>query len=135
MLWNPIVGESLTTPGIYSSNYRPDGDYLTDWPSTLTAKKQFVKVPLITGANSDEGCSFSARNVNTDEDISNWLKTWRSYQLSPLSISRLVSLYENYDYPPFHADRTQQFPGTGRKWRKSGAIGGDDATAEPASGT
>jgi carboxylesterase type B len=102
-----------------------DGDYLTDFPSTLVQKGQFVKVPIITGANSDEGSSFSSHSVQSDSEIALWLKTWRSYNLSTKSINRLIDLYEEYDYPPYLVDRKVQFPNTSAKWRKSGAIGGD----------
>jgi carboxylesterase type B len=102
-----------------------DCDYLTEFPSALTAHRQFIKVPIIIGANSDEGVSFSAKQVKTDSDIAVWLKTWRSYNLSMRSIEKLVALYEDYDYPPYLVNRTVHFTSTGAKWRKSGAIGGD----------
>jgi carboxylesterase type B len=104
---------------------RSDGDYLTEFPSVLTQKGQLVKIPIIVGANSDEGSSFSTRSVKTDAELANWLKTWRAYKLSTTSIDRLISLYEKYDYPPYLVDSKVLFPGTGAKWRKSGGIGGD----------
>jgi carboxylesterase type B len=106
-------------------NKNLDGDYLTDFPSTLIQNRQFVKIPIITGANSDEGSSFSSHSVKTDAEIATWLKTWRSYNLSTTSINRLTSLYETYDYPPYLVDSKVHFPNTTAKWRKSGAIGGD----------
>ncbi|KAF2433680.1 alpha/beta-hydrolase [Tothia fuscella] len=108
-LWNPIV----------------DGSYLTDFPSVMTPKSQLIKIPLMVGANSDEGASFSSRTVRSDEDIANWLKTWRGYNLSTASIDRLIEVYEPYPGPPYLVDPKVKFSGTGDKWRKSGAIGGD----------
>jgi carboxylesterase type B len=104
---------------------KTDGDFLTDFPSFLTKNHQFLKIPLVTGTNTDEGTSFSSKTVTTNTSLKTWLQTWRSYNLSPTSISRLLSLYENYKYPPYHAPSQLQFSGTGAMWRKSGAIGGD----------
>jgi carboxylesterase type B len=110
---------------LYSTDLRSDGDYLTEFPSALTDKGQLVKIPIIVGANSDEGSSFSSRTVKTDAEIASWLQTWRSYKLTTPSIHRLIGLYDNYAYPPYLVDSRVHFPGTGAKWRKSGGIGGD----------
>ncbi|KAF2671892.1 lipase [Microthyrium microscopicum] len=109
VVWNPIV----------------DGNVLTDWPSEMAKRGEFVKIPLITGANTDEGSNFSNRKAKSDEEISTWLKTWRDYTLTSASIKKIVSLYENYDWPPYSAPKSKQYPNTGARWRKSGAIGGD----------
>nr|OQO23396.1 hypothetical protein B0A51_08947 [Rachicladosporium sp. CCFEE 5018] len=47
--WNPIV----------------DGDFIARWGSEQLAEGAFVKVPIIDGANSDEGGSFGPRGLNT----------------------------------------------------------------------
>jgi carboxylesterase type B len=102
-----------------------DGDYLTEYPSVLSTKRKLIKVPIIIGANSDEGSSFSSKSVKSDAEIASWLKTWRSYNLSTTSINRLIDLYERYPGPPYLVKPDVKFAGLGDKWRKSGAIGGD----------
>lgn len=47
-MWNPTV----------------DGNFLTAYPSTLMNEDKFIKVPLLVGANSDEGISFSVHGLN-----------------------------------------------------------------------
>ncbi|KAE8446572.1 hypothetical protein EG329_011904 [Mollisiaceae sp. DMI_Dod_QoI] len=47
-----------------------DGDFVATWPSVQLQKGAFVKVPLLIGANSDEGTAFgSSFNVSTDDDF------------------------------------------------------------------
>ena len=43
--WNPII----------------DGDFLTAYPSQLELNNSFIKVPLLLGANTDEGLSFGTK--------------------------------------------------------------------------
>lgn len=111
-VWNPIV----------------DGDFLTTYPSDALSNGAFIKIPLITGANTDEGTSFSVRTVNTAQDIFNTLMTWRNYALSPPSIRRLLDLYPEdlTAAPPFHVPIDTPLPsGYGRAWRRFAAMGGD----------
>ncbi|OIW32858.1 carboxylesterase [Coniochaeta ligniaria NRRL 30616] len=110
-VWNPMI----------------DGDFLTGYPSQLMRDGQFIKVPLLTGANSDEGTSFSISGVNTDQDLFNNLLSWRSYSLTPPTIRKLLELYPNdpCNEPPFDIGNCSVFPSKGLEWRRSAAIGGD----------
>jgi carboxylesterase type B len=53
------------------SNWQPivDGDFIARWGSQQLAEGAFVHVPIIDGANSDEGTSFSPVGVNTTHDF------------------------------------------------------------------
>jgi carboxylesterase type B len=82
-------------------------------------------LPIITGANSEEGHNFASRTVNSDAEIATWLSKWRDYELKPDSIAKLIKLYEPYTWPPYSMNKNVRIPGTGRSYRKSGAIGGD----------
>lgn len=42
-----------------------DGDFIRRYPSLQLAAGEFLKVPIIDGANSDEGISFGPRGYNT----------------------------------------------------------------------
>jgi acetylcholinesterase len=45
-----------------------DGDFMRQWPVKALQQKLFVKVPILLGANTDEGTSFGVSGVNTDAD-------------------------------------------------------------------
>ncbi|KAF2451877.1 alpha/beta-hydrolase [Karstenula rhodostoma CBS 690.94] len=46
-----------------------DDDFVADYSSKQLADGRFVKVPIIEGANSDEGSSFSPKGINTTEQF------------------------------------------------------------------
>jgi carboxylesterase type B len=46
-----------------------DNDFVADYGSKQLADGRFVKVPIIDGANSDEGSAFSASGINTTEQF------------------------------------------------------------------
>jgi len=46
-----------------------DGDFIRDKASVQLAQGKFVPVPIIAGANSDEGTGFSPMGVNTESDF------------------------------------------------------------------
>lgn len=56
---------------------------------------KFIKVPLLVGANSDEGVSFDVRGLNNATATFNSLMVWGSYALTPPSIHKLLELYPN----------------------------------------
>ncbi|KAK3066950.1 hypothetical protein LTR53_016467, partial [Teratosphaeriaceae sp. CCFEE 6253] len=111
IVWNPIV----------------DGTFLTAYPGQLAANGTFVHVPLLDGANSDEGVSFSTKGLNNATAIFDNLLYWRDYSLSPPSIRRLLDLYPNIpaEEPPYRDQTNETFPKYGLQWRRSAAIGGD----------
>lgn len=52
-----------------------DNDFIIKSGTTLVKDGNFVRVPLLTGTNFDEGTSFAARGVNTDEEFKQSLLT------------------------------------------------------------
>ncbi|KAF1962025.1 alpha/beta-hydrolase [Byssothecium circinans] len=52
-----------------------DGDYIQGPTSAQLANGAFVHVPIIDGANSDEGTAFGPKPVNTEQDFLNFLQT------------------------------------------------------------
>ncbi|KAF2755374.1 alpha/beta-hydrolase [Pseudovirgaria hyperparasitica] len=46
-----------------------DGDFIRRYGSIQLEQGEFVKVPIISGANSDEGASFAPQGINTTEDL------------------------------------------------------------------
>ncbi|KAK3323073.1 lipase [Apodospora peruviana] len=110
-VWNPLI----------------DGDFLRAYPSQLIRSGKFNRVPLLTGANSDEGTSFSVPGPETEQDLFNGLMSWRSYALSPPTILKLLELYPNdpCHEPPIYISNCSVFPSKGLQWRRGAAIGGD----------
>jgi carboxylesterase type B len=53
---------------------RIDNDLIFTHSSVQLANNRFVHVPIIIGANSDEGTSFSPQQINTTEDFEAALK-------------------------------------------------------------
>ncbi|KAL6703109.1 hypothetical protein ACN47E_010171 [Coniothyrium glycines] len=60
---NATMNGTLSTTGGF--NPVIDGDFTQDYGSRALANGKFVKVPIIVGANSDEGASFSPYGINT----------------------------------------------------------------------
>jgi carboxylesterase type B len=52
-------------------NWQPivDGDLIARWASEQLRDGAFVQVPIVDGANSDEGTSFSPKGVDTEDDF------------------------------------------------------------------
>lgn len=46
-----------------------DGDFVQDYGSLQLKRGQFTKVPIIIGANSDEGASFAPYKINTTDEF------------------------------------------------------------------
>lgn len=57
--WQPIV----------------DGDFIQGYTSMQLAKGKFVHVPVISGANSDEGSAFGPMGINSTQDFINYLES------------------------------------------------------------
>jgi carboxylesterase type B len=117
-VWNPLI----------------DGDFLTAYPSQLIPTGSFVKVPLLTGANTDEGINFhpTIPIPDTAKDLEHAFAFWRMYSLSPPTIRRLLELYpDNPCIAPPHAvtncSRLESLDGVyrGSQWRRGADIGGD----------
>jgi para-nitrobenzyl esterase len=66
-----------------------DGVVLPDDPAVLFAKGAFNHVPLIAGANADEGIVFAPRGVATREQADAWLRA----QLGADAAATLTPLY------------------------------------------
>lgn len=69
----PFSTLNATMNGTLSSTggFNPviDGDFTRDYGSRALSKGAFVKVPIIIGANSDEGASFAPMGINTTEQF------------------------------------------------------------------
>lgn len=110
VVWNPLL----------------DGDFLTGYPSQLMQEGKYVKVPLLIGANTDEGFAISG-TLNTEEDIFHSIFTWRSYALTPPTVRKLLELYPDdpCHEPPHAITNCTRNAAKGLMWRRATAIGAD----------
>ncbi|KAJ4029722.1 hypothetical protein NW758_013281 [Fusarium oxysporum] len=46
-----------------------DGDFFADYTTNQLASGRFLKIPILIGANTDEGTSFGFRRVDDDDDL------------------------------------------------------------------
>jgi carboxylesterase type B len=82
-----------------------DCDFIADWPANQLRNGNFIKVPIIIGANTDEGSAFGSglgpngSVVNTDEDFRYAVKSLLPSTIpSGKSVDQLVAELE-YVYP------------------------------------
>ncbi|KAK3626610.1 hypothetical protein LTR56_019676 [Elasticomyces elasticus] len=68
---NAAINSSVTS----GAQYGPvvDGDFIVDHAETQLERGDFVHVPYIIGANSDEGTGFGPRQVNTTQQFLSWM--------------------------------------------------------------
>lgn len=115
-----------------SSGWSPivDGDFIQKWGSIQLEAGDFVKVPILDGANSDEGNSFAPRPVANEADfasflsdtsLANPLPEWwvdealKAYPNTPEYWVPDVQELGNYTYPPAY----------GAQYRRASAYFGD----------
>jgi carboxylesterase type B len=92
------------------------------------AEGKFIKVPLLDGANSDEGVNFSpSGGIDNETAIFNAMFSHRSYVIAPDTARKLLFLYPNdpAHQPPYYINTSTIFPSKGLQWRRSAAIYGD----------
>ncbi|GAB7340076.1 hypothetical protein MBLNU457_6569t1 [Dothideomycetes sp. NU457] len=117
--WNPTI----------------DGDFIARYGSEQLADGAFVHVPIISGANSDEGVSFSPMPVNSTAQIEGYLNTTSSLQWAlpePL-VEELLAVYTNESNPQYLIPSDQTEGGNvtlpqpfGPYFRSSAAYFGDE---------
>ncbi len=107
-----------------------DGAFLPESPTKQLAAGKYVNVPMLLGANTDEGTAFGARGINSDADLVESLAS--SYpKLSNESITKILELYpdDNTLGAPFGSG--DGYLSTGRQDKRSCAIGGDISMVGP----
>ncbi|KAK7431283.1 hypothetical protein QQZ08_002054 [Neonectria magnoliae] len=109
LTWNPLI----------------DGEFLTGYPSHLIRDGKFNAVPMIIGANTDEGFAIGA--PDSDEELFYEAFRWRNYALSAPTIRKLMDLYPNdpCNEPPYTITDCSVNKAKGLQWRRASAIGAD----------
>ncbi|KAK3628363.1 hypothetical protein LTR56_018631 [Elasticomyces elasticus] len=119
---NAAINSSVTR----GAQYGPvvDGDFIVDQAVTQLERGDFVHVPYIIGANSDEGTGFGPRQVNTTEQFLSWMT---SQGIDNATAQDMAILYP--DIPEIGIPAS--FPGRpngtfGLQFKRSSAAAGDE---------
>ena len=109
-----------------------DGDLLARWGSIQLAEGAFVHVPIMDGANTDEGTSFGPQGVNSTQDFIDFASAPTTQATLPKNWAKqLPEVYPNepaYWIPPVETVGDINYPepwGKGTQYRRSAAYFGD----------
>jgi cholinesterase len=98
-MWNPVV----------------DNDLVPDYTYTLFTTGQFIRVPIITGADSNDGTVFAPKNTSTLAESNRFLRD----QWPHLTLAQLGRIDDMYPNP------NTSCPSTGCYWRQLANAYGD----------
>lgn len=68
------INTAVNVTGVGPFIHVKDDDLIQTYPANALRDGQFVKVPILIGANSDEGTAFGSGIVDTDEDLAEIIK-------------------------------------------------------------
>ncbi|CZR69899.1 related to cholinesterase [Phialocephala subalpina] len=121
----------------FNNNWNPalDGDFIARLGSEQLADGSFVHVPIISGANSDEGTAFGPVGVDTIDNFIAAVNTTTSaqYALPESLIQQLVATYFDSPDPDYLIPSSETLGGNitlgepyGMEYRHSAAYWGDE---------
>jgi carboxylesterase type B len=117
-----------------ASSWQPivDGDFIARWGSIQLEEGAFVHVPILDGANTDEGTSFGPQGVNSTQDFIDFASSSDSGAYLPKYFAKMLpDVYPNepaYWIPPVETVGDIKYPepfGKGTQFRRSAAYFGD----------
>ncbi|KAF4446296.1 hypothetical protein F53441_10046 [Fusarium austroafricanum] len=109
-----------------------DGDFIRADRSELLRKGQFVHVPIINGAASDDGDYFSQKGVNTTQEWESYLRKEGASNETIAIISALYPDIPRVGLPAtFEGRPTGEWASYGKQWKRAVAFGGDRAMHAP----
>ena len=101
----------------------PDGGMIPDSPYNAMLNGEFVQVPMIQGANSDEGSGFGPRGINNDSDFRQYLT--RS-GFDEQSVAILEAVYPDIPAVGLPETLNRTLNSTwGSQFKRAAAFGGD----------
>lgn len=119
------------TPG-YAFDPYEDGGLIQGSQYDQLNQGRFIKVPLLSGANTDEGSAFGPRGIDNDTAFAKYLAgTGGSKPLNQSTVSILEAVYPNLPAASdvlYNVPLDYQFNSTyGHQYRRAVAFGGDFA--------
>jgi carboxylesterase type B len=129
-----VTSVNATADFIDTTNYMPilDGDFIQKRTSIQMANGEFVKVPIISGANSDEGSAFSPQPVETTEDLYKFMTVGQN-AVPPDFADKLLEAYPDDPSVNVIANLGDARPGFpfGAQFRRSASYFGDSVFIAP----
>ncbi|KAH7311869.1 Alpha/Beta hydrolase protein [Rhexocercosporidium sp. MPI-PUGE-AT-0058] len=125
-----VLNNVLNTTESAAAGWWPafDGDFVARYGSEQLKDGAFVHVPIIVGANSDEGTAFSPRGIDTEADLVGVI----SATYPDAIVSKLVDAYVKTNTSDYLIPSSQTLGGDltfplpyGRFWRRSTSFSGD----------
>ncbi|KAJ5626217.1 hypothetical protein N7510_002526 [Penicillium lagena] len=104
-----------------------DGDLIRNWGSIQLDRREFVKVPILMGSNTDEGTAFGPVGINTTEQFYEYLTGGGFGFRAPSSVaSRILQLYPDIPSEGIPAViGSKRVPSMGWEWHRTSAFLGD----------
>ncbi|KAK0890282.1 hypothetical protein LTR91_018840 [Friedmanniomyces endolithicus] len=129
----PFAILSNALNGTALSSFVPvlDGDFIQRFASIQLAEGDFVKVPIIDGANTDEGTAFGPRGINTTAEFiayasSNQTGAFLGAQYATAIPAEYPSACQDLIPPPTELPCNYTYPASaGALYRRTAAYGGD----------
>ncbi|KAL7271295.1 hypothetical protein RUND412_005962 [Rhizina undulata] len=109
-----------------------DGNFMQSWPVAALKAGKLVDVPILLGSNTDEGVSFGATGVNTDEEALAQLISSKRWVVTPYQASEILARYPNDPTvgSPYGTG-TETFSKFGAQYKRYSSIAGDLTMAAP----
>lgn len=119
-----VLNSSVTAGASWSPQI--DNDFLQDSGTNLVSSGKFVKVPLLAGANHDEGTSFATKGINTTEQFLALVQSAGPDNATALTIAALYPDIPEIGIPGTLAGRPPPSEAAlGVQWKRSSAYTGD----------
>lgn len=108
-----------------------DGDFIARYGSIQLAEGAFVQVPILSGANSEEGTAFGPRGIDTDQEFLNYVSANSTSARIPARLAQqALNAYPNTC--PYFVPNGGEVPcnvtwpaADGAEYRRTSAYAGD----------
>ncbi|KAH7078005.1 carboxylesterase family protein-like protein [Paraphoma chrysanthemicola] len=130
---NTAINTTSTTLNVTAFNPILDGDFIQKRTSIQLEAGEFVHIPIIVGANSDEGTAFSPSPVNTTENFYAFLLNSTRSSVPAELANQLLEAYPDDLSVNVVASLGNQRPGPqyGAQFRRSASYFGDQFFIAP----
>ncbi|KAF4315054.1 hypothetical protein BBO99_00005859 [Phytophthora kernoviae] len=124
-----IFNSSVTSSAPFSPTV--DGDFIPEAGATLLSEGKFVHVPILHGANHDEGTAFASRGINTTEQFLAYLVASTKNQETAEKLAALYPDIPEVGIPGTLHGRPGNETGYGTMFKRVAAYAGDRSMHAP----